>query len=176
MFEPTWTWPRFTFYQLFIWIGPNNDQIWFRMDQMSDYEQCSNRLKLYLISHLVNFLGELGQIITRFDFLWTKQVILSNVRTDSQLDLISLLVNFSCELEQRMTFFFILNSSSLIRRTMRPSPHVDCLSLHFTLSHSLEGILLWSLHLSLSRSLEGLLYEAMLVYTPAALWGLIIYL
>ena len=72
---------------------------------------------------------------------------------------------------------------------MRPSSHVDCLSLHFSLSRSLEGILLWSLHFSLSRSLEGillwslhlslsrspegLLYEAMLVYTPAALWGFI---
>ena len=28
MFEPTWTWPNFTFGQLFMWIGANNDQIW----------------------------------------------------------------------------------------------------------------------------------------------------
>ena len=27
MFEPTWTWPNFTFGQLFMWIGENNDQI-----------------------------------------------------------------------------------------------------------------------------------------------------
>ena len=27
MFEPTWTWPNFTFGQLFLWIGANNDQI-----------------------------------------------------------------------------------------------------------------------------------------------------
>ena len=45
MFEPTWTLPKLTFGQLFIWIGPNNDQIWLHMGQMSDYEQCSNQLK-----------------------------------------------------------------------------------------------------------------------------------
>ena len=28
MFEPTSTWPNFTFGQLFLWIGVNNDQIW----------------------------------------------------------------------------------------------------------------------------------------------------
>ena len=28
MFEPTLTWPNFTFGQLFMWIGANNDQIW----------------------------------------------------------------------------------------------------------------------------------------------------
>ena len=27
MFEPTWTWPNFTFGPLFMWIGANNDQI-----------------------------------------------------------------------------------------------------------------------------------------------------
>ena len=26
MFEPTWTWPNFTFGQLFMWIGANNDK------------------------------------------------------------------------------------------------------------------------------------------------------
>ena len=31
MFEPTWTWPNFTFGQLFMWIGANNDQIWLPM-------------------------------------------------------------------------------------------------------------------------------------------------
>ena len=95
--------------------------------QMSDSEQCLNRLERDLMSPLVNFvLCELGQIITRYDFLWTRrvilighpatfyvklddqimtrydfllhrQMILSNVRTDSQLNLI-LLINFSCEL------------------------------------------------------------------------------
>ena len=67
---------------------------------MSDSEQCSNQLKLDLISLLVNFSCELGKIMTRYDFLWARRVILSNVRTDSQLDLISILVNLSCELEQ----------------------------------------------------------------------------
>ena len=27
MFEPTWTWPNFTFGQLFMWIGANDGQI-----------------------------------------------------------------------------------------------------------------------------------------------------
>ena len=36
--------------------------------------------------------------MTRYDFLGVRQVIMSNVRTDSQLDLILILVNFSCEL------------------------------------------------------------------------------
>ena len=69
MFEPTWTWPNFTFGQLFMWIGANNDQIWLPMGKMSDSEQCSNRLKLNLISLLVNFSCELGQIMARYDFL-----------------------------------------------------------------------------------------------------------
>ena len=34
MFEPTWTWPNFTFSQLFIWIGANNDQMSsYRLDE-----------------------------------------------------------------------------------------------------------------------------------------------
>ena len=102
MFEPTPTWPDFTFDQLFIWIGQimtrydflearwvilfdltptwpdytfsyhfisigafsqlcisigaSNDKIWFPGIWMSDFEQCSNRLHLNLISLLVNFL------------------------------------------------------------------------------------------------------------------------
>ena len=40
--------------------------------------------------------------MTRYDFLLHRQLILSNVRTDSQLNLI-LLINFSCELGQIMT-------------------------------------------------------------------------
>ena len=100
MFEPTWTLPNFTFGQLFMWIGANNDQIWLPMGKMSDSEQCSNRLELDLISLLVNFSYELGQIMARFDFLWPRWVNLNNVYTDSQLDLFSILVNFSCELRQ----------------------------------------------------------------------------
>ena len=57
------------------------------MGYMSDSEQCSNRLELYLISLLINFSCELGQIITRYDFLWARLVILSNVRTDLYLTL-----------------------------------------------------------------------------------------
>ena len=70
------------------------------MDQMSDSEQCSNQLQLDLILLLVNFLCELGQIMTRYDLLGARRVILSNVQTDSQLELISILVNFSYELGQ----------------------------------------------------------------------------
>ena len=121
---------------------------------MSDFEQCSNRLELDLISLLVNFACELEQIMTRYDFLWLdelfwamfkltwtwpngrdewfwlntpimrrimtrydfllhRQVILSNVRTDSQLNLI-LLINFSCELGQIMTRYDLLGTRRVI--------------------------------------------------------------
>ena len=66
------TWPNFTFSQLFMWIGANNNQIWFPMGYMSDSEQCSNRLELYLIALLVNCSCELGQIMTGYDFLWAR--------------------------------------------------------------------------------------------------------
>ena len=36
-----------------------------------------------IISLLVDFSCELGQIMTRYDILWARRVILSNVRTDS---------------------------------------------------------------------------------------------
>ena len=55
---------------------------------MSDSEQCSNRLELDLISLLVNFSCELGQRMTRYDFLWARWVILSNVRTDLNFTLL----------------------------------------------------------------------------------------
>ena len=38
----------------------------------SDYEQFSNRFELDLISLLVNFSCELGQIMTIYDFLWAR--------------------------------------------------------------------------------------------------------
>ena len=44
------------------------------MDQMSDSEL------LDIILPLVNFACELGSVVTRFDFLWTKQVMLSNLQ------------------------------------------------------------------------------------------------
>ena len=52
---------------------------------MSDSEQCSNRLELDIISLLVNFSCELGPIMTRYDFLWARWVILINVRTHLNL-------------------------------------------------------------------------------------------
>ena len=99
----------------------------YRSYTTSPLKQCSNRLELDLISLLVNFLCELGQIMTRCDFLWVRWLILSNPSphrsgplprsgyrsyTTSplkqcsnrlELDLISLLVNFLCELGQIMT-------------------------------------------------------------------------
>ena len=36
---------------------------------MSDFDQCSNRFQLDLISLLVNFSYELGQIMTRYDVI-----------------------------------------------------------------------------------------------------------
>ena len=70
---------------------------------MSDTEQCSNWLQLDLISLVVNFTCELGQIMIRYDFLWAGWVILNNIRTDFNLTLFHL-VKFSCELGQIMTY------------------------------------------------------------------------
>ena len=39
---------------------------------MSDFEQFSNRFELDLISLLVNFSCELGQIMTIYDFPWAR--------------------------------------------------------------------------------------------------------
>ena len=75
----------FTFGQLLMWIWANNDQKWLPMGWMSDSEQCSNRLALDLASLLVNFSCELEQIMTRYDFLWARRVILSNVQTNLNL-------------------------------------------------------------------------------------------
>ena len=53
MFEPTLTLPNFYFGQLFIWIEANNDQISLHRCEISDLEQCSNRLQLDLINYLL---------------------------------------------------------------------------------------------------------------------------
>ena len=52
---------------------------------MSDSEQCSNRLEVDLISPLVNSSYELGQIMTIYDFILARRVILSSDRTDLNL-------------------------------------------------------------------------------------------
>ena len=44
-----------------------------------DFEKCSNRLQLDLISLLVNLLDEFGQIMASFYFIEFVRVILSNV-------------------------------------------------------------------------------------------------
>ena len=63
--------------------GEHNYQIWLLMDQMSDSDQCSNRLQPDIISLLVNLSCALGQIMTRYDLLWARRVILSNVQINS---------------------------------------------------------------------------------------------
>ena len=88
--NPSPTWPNFAFGQRFMWIEVNNDQIWLSMVSTSDFEQCSNRLQLDLISLLVHCSCEFGQIVTRYNSLYARRVILSNVRNNSQLDLISI--------------------------------------------------------------------------------------
>ena len=79
MFEPTSTWPNLDFLQLFMWIGANRDQIWFKRGWKSDFEKCSNRLQLdFNCCQLVRWIGEM---VARYDFLEATRVILSNVRT-----------------------------------------------------------------------------------------------
>ena len=43
--------------------------------------------------------------MTRYEFLWAKRVIMSNVQTDSQLYLILILVKLFCELRPIMTLY-----------------------------------------------------------------------
>ena len=64
MFELTPTWPNFDFSQLFVWIEAHNDQIWLPGCEMSDFDKCLSQLQLDLILLLVNFLYELGKIMT----------------------------------------------------------------------------------------------------------------
>ena len=79
------TLPHFIFGQLFKHnyqlAGEHNYQIWLPMDQMSDSE---NR-QPDIISLLVNFSCALGQIMTRYDFLWARRVILRNVQINCNL-------------------------------------------------------------------------------------------
>ena len=49
-----------------------------------------------------NFSSELGPIMTRYDFLWCRPVVLI---TDPQLYIIPLLVNFSCEFKHIFQFW-----------------------------------------------------------------------
>ena len=130
--------PNFSFGQLFMWIGANNDQIWLHMGYMSDSEQRSNRLELYLISVLVNFsclvcwsLTSLchsnGHIETmpareinpftaltriRSQFLRTQWSTSNHQRVDTTTPQTAepsgLAVNFSCELGQIMTRYDFL--------------------------------------------------------------------
>ena len=85
MFELTHNFTSFHFWSTFQHnyqiAGEHNYQIWLPMDQMSDSE---NR-QPDIISLLVNFSCALGQIMTRYDFLWARRVILRNVQINSNL-------------------------------------------------------------------------------------------
>ena len=63
--------------------GEHNYQIWLPMDQMSDSE--NRQPDIHVISLLVKFSCALGQIMTRYDFLWARRVILRNVQINSNL-------------------------------------------------------------------------------------------
>ena len=52
---------------------------------MSDFEQCLNQLQVDLITLLVNFSYQVGTMMSRYDFLEARRVILRNVRTDYNL-------------------------------------------------------------------------------------------
>ena len=54
---------------------------------MSDFEQCLNQLQLDLMTLLVNFSYQLGTMMSSYDFLEARRVILNNVRTDLQLEI-----------------------------------------------------------------------------------------
>ena len=86
---------------------------------MSNSEQCSNRLELDLISLLVNFSYELGQIMARFDFLWPRWVIVSNhVQTDFQLCIIDHVLLDSGALRPKGLLFhnyFVLRSTTNVQ-------------------------------------------------------------
>ena len=57
--------------------------------------------------------------MTRYDCLEAIQTIVSNVRTDSQLNPISLLVNFVCELGQIMTIYNFICAGRVILSNVR---------------------------------------------------------
>ena len=61
---------------------------------MSDFEECFNRLQLYLMQFLINCSYELGIIMTRYDFIDASVVILKICLNRLTLELISRLVNF----------------------------------------------------------------------------------
>ena len=67
----------------FTWIGAHNDQIWLHMDYGNDFEQCLNRIQLYIIhfelSHLFTWISANNDQIS---LLGIMEVHLINFRTD----------------------------------------------------------------------------------------------
>ena len=84
MFEPTTTLPDFTYGQLFIWIGANNDQMTFwRLDEwLWAMFESTPTWPEFTFGQLFIWFGP--QIMTRYDFLEARRwVILSNVRPET---------------------------------------------------------------------------------------------
>ena len=106
---------------------------------MSDSEECSNRLELDIISILVNFSCELGQIMTRYDFLWARWMILSNVRTDLTSD--SVRTNFLCEFRQIMIRYDFLLPRWVILSNVRTGSQLNLIILLVNFSCELGQIM-----------------------------------
>ena len=93
------------------------------------YSFVFERMQSRLVSLLVNFSCDLGQIMTRYDFLWARRVILSDSNR-LELDLISLLGNFSCDLGQIMTRYDFLWTRRVILSNVRTDSNlINLLSL-----------------------------------------------
>ena len=83
MFELTWSLSNFTFGQLFMWIGANNDQIWLPIGYIHEWLWAMFKLTWtwpnFTFGQLLMWIG---QIMTRYDFLWARWVILHDSFSD----------------------------------------------------------------------------------------------
>ena len=104
-------------------LGENNNQTWPHMGQTSDFEQCSNRLQLYLISILVKLFMWIG---ANNDQIWLPSGLKSDFEKYSnrlQLDLSSRLVNLLDELGQIMAIYDFLEARiRVILAMFEPTP------------------------------------------------------
>ena len=114
MFEPTWTWPNFTFGQLIMWIGANNYHYmtsygldeWFRAMFEPTWTWPN-----FTFGQLFMWIGaNNGQIWLSMGYMRDSEQCSNRF----ELDLISLLVNFSCELRKIMTRYDFLLDLMLI--------------------------------------------------------------
>ena len=103
-------------------LGVNNNQIWPHMGQTSDFEQCSNRLQLYLISILVKLFMWIG---ANNDQIWLPSGLKSDFEKCSnrlQLDMSSRLVNLLDESGQIMARYDFLEAIRVILAMFEPTP------------------------------------------------------